>query len=448
MKLINKFTLWYLCIALTCTIFGTVITYYTIKNKMDNAAIDRLVTINHIAADKIGSGQSWDSSVLGRKVQVRELSAPPTDRKTVISKSESSYPGSQKKEYRITVNSFFNINNKNYSITSFGYVIQSEHLLSGIEGTIVWKWLLILSLIAISARLVSKIILSPFKETLRAIELFNIRHKEKIKLPVTNTKEFKELNSFVKGMTDKAVDEYISLKEFTENASHELQTPVAVMKVKLELLAESAITDEQAVIITEVQESLEKLSRINSSLVLLTRLENHEYATNEPIRFCKLINETLDSYRELLEMKSISLSKKVATSVYVSLNPVLGQLLLNNLVSNAIRHNAGEGIIDVELTHEALIIQNTGAEPGVPTSELFQRFKKGNQSGKSIGIGLAIVKQICDIHQFQVEYNYANGLHVIRIGFKEIQPDTLLAPAVVHTVQDFHLHPQPSLATD
>src|ERR1700712_859594 len=154
MKLINKFTLWYLCIAFACTIFGTVITYYSIKNKMDNAAIDRLVTINHIAADKIRSGQSWDSSVLGRKVQVRELTAPPTDDKTQISKSESSYPGSQKKEYRITVNSFFNIHNKNYSVTSFGYVIQSEHLLSGIEGTIVWKWLLILSLIAISARLV------------------------------------------------------------------------------------------------------------------------------------------------------------------------------------------------------------------------------------------------------------------------------------------------------
>jgi two-component system, OmpR family, sensor kinase len=446
MKLINKFTLWYLCIALTCTVFSTVITFYSIKSKMDNAAIDRLLTINQMAADKIRSGISWDSSILGRKVLVQFLNKPLPDQKTAISKSESTYPGSQKKEYRITVSSFIPINNKNYSITSFGYVIQSEHLLSGIEGTIIWKWLLILSLIAISARLVSKIILSPFKETLRAIDLFNIRHKEKIQLTTTNTKEFKELNSFVKAMTDKAVDEYVSLKEFTENASHELQTPVAVMKVKLELLAESAITDEQALIITEVQESLEKLSRINSSLVLLTRLENHEYSTHEPIRFCTLINETLDSYKELLEMKDISLTKKVASGIFVALNPMLGQLLMNNLISNAIRHNTGEGIIHVELTHEALLITNTGVEPNVPTSELFRRFKKGNQSGKSIGIGLAIVKQICDIHHFDIDYTFESGLHILRIGFKEITANSQVSSIILQSETSMAVKTAPSLS--
>jgi signal transduction histidine kinase len=446
MKLINKFTLWYLCIALTCTVFSTVITFYSIKSKMDNAAIDRLLTINQIAAEKIRSGIEWDSSVLGRKVLVQELTNPLPAKKTTISKSESSYPGSQKKEYRIAVSSFTSINNKNYNITSFGYVIQSEHLLSGIEGTIIWKWILILSLIAISARLVSRIILSPFKETLKAIDLFNIRNKEKIQLPHTNTREFKELNCFVKSMTDKAVDEYISLKEFTENASHELQTPVAVMKMKLELLAESAITDEQALIITEVQESLEKLSRINSSLALLTRLENHEYATHEPLRFCKLINETLDFYRELMEMKSISLTKNVATDVNVSLNPMLGQLLLNNLLSNAIRHNTREGKIRVELTHEALIIQNTGAEPNVSTTELFRRFKKGNQSDKSIGIGLAIVKQICEIHHFDIDYTFQKGMHILRVGFKEINANSRLSSTAPQTEPGFPEISAPSLS--
>src|SRR5450631_1937781 len=105
MKLVNKFTLWYLCIAMTCTVVGTAITFYTIKSKMDNAAINRLVTINHLAAEKISSGLAWDSSILGRRVEVRELNAPLPKEKYTVSKSESSYPGSQKKEYRITVNS-------------------------------------------------------------------------------------------------------------------------------------------------------------------------------------------------------------------------------------------------------------------------------------------------------------------------------------------------------
>lgn len=426
MKLINKFTLWYLCIAMTCTLVGTAITFYSIKSKMDNAAIERLVTINHLAAERVNSGSSWDSSILGRRVEVRELTTPIPKEEYTVSKSESSYPGSPKKEYRITVKSFLKTNRGNYEITSFGYVIQSEHLLSGIEGTIFWKWLIILSLIAITARLVSRIILSPFKKTLKAMEQFTLRQKEKIQLPSTNTREFIELNRFVKEMTDKAMDEYISLKEFTENASHELQTPVSVMKMKLDLLAESALTDEQALLITGAQESLEKLSRINSSLVLLTRLENNAFAAVESIRFCELINQTLDSYKELMEMKSLSMTKKVAKSVYITGNSSLVQLLLNNLMSNAIRHNIKNGSIEVLLTHNELVVKNTGVEPSSPTAELFQRFKKGNQSSQSIGIGLAIAKQICEIHKFNIQYTYENGWHILTIGFKEIGTSSIM----------------------
>ncbi len=109
MKLVNKFTLWYLSIAMTCTVVGTAITYYTIKNKMDDAAFDRLVTINHLAAEKIRAGGAWDSSILGRRVEIHPLQSPLPKEKNKVIKSESSYPGSQKKEYRITVNSFIEI---------------------------------------------------------------------------------------------------------------------------------------------------------------------------------------------------------------------------------------------------------------------------------------------------------------------------------------------------
>ena len=425
MKLINKFTIWYLCIALTCTIVGTAITFYSIKAKMDDAAIDRLITINGLAAERIKTGKLYDSSILGRKVIVHQLENALPSVANQIAKSESTYPGSQKKEYRITVESFYKINKRNYSITSFGYVIQSENLLAGLESTILWKWLLILSLIAVSARLVSRIILSPLKQTLKVLEDFNLRKKAKIDLPLTTTKEFNELNVFVKNMTDKAVEEYISLKEFTENASHELQTPVAVMGMKLELLAESAITDEQALLIRDIQDSVEKLSRINSSLVLLTRLENHEYAATGPIRFCRLISQTLDSYAELMQMKSLTLTRNVMSRVFVQMHPMLCQLLLNNLISNAIRHNVEGGTIHVELLTDTLTIRNSGPEPSVPTNELFQRFKKGNQSSKSIGIGLSIVKQICEMRGLTVSYDFIKGYHVIIVRFTGIPGEEL-----------------------
>ena len=145
-------------------------------------------------------------------------------------------------------------------------------------------------------------------------------------------------------------------------------------------------------------------------------------------------------------MKSISLTKNVASDVNVSLNPMLGQLLLNNLLSNAIRHNMREGKIRVELTHEALIIQNTGFEPNVPTSELFRRFKKGNQTDKSIGIGLAIVKQICEIHHFDIDYTFQTGMHILRVGFKEINSNSRHVSAAAQPETVLLENPAPSLS--
>jgi signal transduction histidine kinase len=419
MKLVNKFTLWYLSITLACTLVGSVITYYSIKDKIDSAAIGRLKSINRLAADKVKSGELKDSIVQGRRVWVNELTGPLPAKSFELTEVKSTDPVSGKVEYILTVNSFFSINNKNYRIACYGYTSKADQVLSGLKSSILWKWAFILFLITISGSMVSRIVLAPFNKTLKAIEVFNLRKKEKIQLPPTNTREFNQLNNFLKSMTDKAVDEYIALKEFTENASHELQTPVSVMGTKLELLAESAITPEQAQLICDIQGSLDKMSRINSSLVLLTRLENHEFAAKDSLRFCKLINESLDSYKELIEMKSLTLTKRIAGGVYVELNAMLGHLLLNNLIGNAIRHNKPGGTMDVELTHRFLVIKNTGEKPSIPTEELFQRFRKSNQTSESIGIGLAIVKQICEIHQFEISYTYVNGYHCVEIQFRE-----------------------------
>jgi signal transduction histidine kinase len=180
---------------------------------------------------------------------------------------------------------------------------------------------------------------------------------------------------------------------------------------------ESDIGDEQAVLIAEMHNALEKLSRIHSSLTLLTKLDNHEYDVKEPVCFSDSLTETLASFGELMEMKALVLHTRIEERVTLTLHGSLAELLLNNLVSNAIRHNHAGGTIDVLLNRMGLVIGNTGAAPSMPTSELFGRFKKGNGSGDSIGIGLAIVKQICDLHHFTVAYEWLDGHHLVSIGF-------------------------------
>ena len=380
-------------------------------------------------------------------------------------------PEFQANEYRLVVTSYYMINGSHYRVTSYSFIPSFYQLLPGVVDSFKWILLLLLVLVVISGGLISKYILAPFKRTLRVIQSFDLKQKEPIHLSGTQTAEFRELNEFVKKMADKAQEDYQSLKEFTENASHELQTPTAIIRGKLDLLMESDIRDEQAILIAEIQNALERLSRIHSSLTLLTKLENQEYEAKDPVLISRLMREALNSFEELIQMKSLALYTDIEEKVYVPLHVSLADLLLTNLISNAIRHNAppmgkgggagqedeksrgaghdvgsavgdvgsgvggdgggashevAQGVIYVRLNREGIVIANTGREPQVPTEELFERFKKGNPGSDSIGIGLAIVRQICDLSHFDIVYHFRSGYHILAISFVSRHPASKL----------------------
>jgi signal transduction histidine kinase len=160
------------------------------------------------------------------------------------------------------------------------------------------------------------------------------------------------------------------------------------------------------------------------------------------VSISNLTRETLAAFDELIQMKSIDLQVRIEKGVYIPLHLSLADLLLTNLISNAIRHNdvpvgtegdarnervgATKGLIRVELTQEGLVVINTGREPGIPTRELFERFKKGNSGSDSIGIGLAIVRQICELSHFDIDYQYHSGLHMLAVSFLPKAPASKL----------------------
>jgi signal transduction histidine kinase len=222
-------------------------------------------------------------------------------------------------------------------------------------------------------------------------------------------------------MTDKAVDEYVAIKEFSENASHELQTPVAILRNKVEMLSETYISEEQAVLLGDMQNAIEKLSKIHRSLTLLAKLENNEYTVSEQIKFCKIAKDVLAAYEDRIGMKNISVKTSIDKSIMLKIHPVLADMLMNNLLGNAVRHNVQDGSIEVVLTQKKLVVKNTGLPPVMPTEELFKRFKKSNQCSDSVGLGLAIVKQICDVSGFGISYSYKNQLHILQVDFQPKQ---------------------------
>ncbi|WP_454802874.1 sensor histidine kinase [Mucilaginibacter phyllosphaerae] len=412
MKLVDKFTLCFLLIFFIVTPISIYSTHYSIKQRIDNVEIERLSKVNNEVSLQLRSGISTDKYSQGRPISINRFSGDLPKEKTLIEKQNY-----DQGDCRITVSSFYTIKGVNYKISSYNYVTQSSQILRGMLPVSLIKSLLMVVAVLIAARMLSRNILSPFNESLAQMQKFNLRKKKPLVLAQSNTKEFKELNLLLKSMTDMAITEYGLVKEFSENASHELQTPLAVLRSKLELLADTDIQGDQAILIGDMQHAIEKMARINHSLLLLTKLENQEYEATENISFAGHIKSILGFYEDRIQMKELSLNTQISDDISLKIHPALADLLFDNLLGNAIRHNIKNGIINIKANQEVFIIENTGVAPVIPTNELFERFKKSDQCGESIGLGLAIVKQICELNKFDVKYTYRDGIHSLKVGF-------------------------------
>lgn len=147
----------------------------------------------------------------------------------------------------------------------------------------------------------------------------------------------------------------------------------------------------------------------------------HSYQTKQSVDLSKLVQDDLVMFEELIQIKSITLKTELAEQVRVIINPAMADILLINLLNNAIRHNKEDGAMGINLTSARLIIEHTGLPLQVPTELLFQRFKKNNQSSDSIGLGLAIVKQICDLNHFDIQYRYEEPWHRLVVDFYPVR---------------------------
>jgi len=258
----------------------------------------------------------------------------------------------------------------------------------------------------------------PFHHTLEELKQFNLSSKNKLMLPQTDINEFKELNETARSMTQKVSNDYELLKNFTENASHEIQTPLAIIKNKIELLSQSEnLTNMQIHSIQSMSDAASRLSKLNQSLLLLTKIENRQFKNTENVNLSFVINHCIENFEELNALKNICIEKNITDDIFIEMNESLAEILVSNIIINAIKHNCPGGTIKIELDTGSLAVSNTGIPPQLNTTELFERFKKDSSSGDSLGLGLSIVKTICDTYEFTVSYNYKDGMHVVKINF-------------------------------
>ena len=340
----------------------------------------------------------------------------PVDRKFSTVKIYSN----EEKEYITTRQLIFSIKvaDKTYKVN----ILKSQEETEDLVKLILLITLIIVLLLLIILFLVNRFLLSrlwkPFNSTIDELKKFNLSGKEKPQLKDSSINEFKELNEAVTIMAGHVSREYNTLKVFTENASHEMQTPLAVINSKLDvLIQDESINEQQMNQLQGIYQALDRLSKLNYSLLLLTRIGNNQFTQTENIPLDKVVKEKLIQFEELTESRRLKVTTDITPAI-ICCNKELLDILLNNLLNNAIRYNLENGEIFILVSTNKMVIANSSSIPALDEKLVFQRFYRHNDTQQEgNGLGLSIVKQICSVAGFSIEYLYQDSRHQFHIHF-------------------------------
>lgn len=309
-----------------------------------------------------------------------------------------------------------NILGKNYVIQIESSMIEKEDLIKTILFIQLGLFLfLLLGAVGINY-FINKNVLKPFYGSLTFLQQFNLESTIEEPLEMPKIVEFKQLNQSIQQLTTSVRKAYFSQKEFIENASHELQTPLTTLKFKLELLLqEQNLSQNQSLLISDMYKVIEYMDELNKNLLLLSKIENGQFASTEAVNITDVVNEVEEDLSLIIESKSQSIRKTFsAENIFLNSNKMLLKILVNNLVLNALQYSEVNAIIYISADNNMLKVCNPGKPINLSTDKIFSRFNK-KFFGKGSGLGLSIVKTISELYNYKVSYEYSSGNHIFKL---------------------------------
>lgn len=349
----------------------------------------------------------------------------------IISPTSPETGGDFKDEYRDTLmymeneaeyepvrllESVFQQDGSYYKIKVITSMVEEDDLRKELFFSLLWLYAgLVLTIILINTFLQKKA-WSPFYKLLNRLDKFRIERDSEIKYEETKIEEFRLLNTRVNSLLQKSVETYNSQKEFIENASHELQTPLAISINKLELMAENSnLTPQQMEELGTVLSSLESLTRLNKSLLLLSRIENRQFEAEETINWNELVKNVVAEFEDFAAHQQLKILISEEGHITKSGNKGLAGILISNLLRNALIHTSSGTSVEVEITPVKISFKNPGLKT-LQKEKIFSRFQ-GTQKSNSSGLGLAISKAIAEKLDLDLTYNFHEAKHIFVIDF-------------------------------
>lgn len=311
---------------------------------------------------------------------------------------------------------FVNVHGKPYRIVVVQSKVETEELVKVIFLITLGLIVVLLAALFFLNRILLSNIWKPFYKILGQLKAFNLAENRSIKTVPSGIDEFSELDVAVNLMAERVKDDYQALKAFTENASHELMTPISVINSKLDTFVQTGeFSDVQSKLLNDMYASVTRLTRLNKSMLLLAKIENGLIADKQDLNLKTLVKEALNQFEDSIIARQISIESHLDDKP-LQASLLLMEVLISNLISNALRHNKSGGFISIKLDHLELQVSNSSNANKLNTDNLFRRFQKSALSEGS-GLGLTISKQICDMYGFGLNYIHLNGVHRFIVNF-------------------------------
>jgi signal transduction histidine kinase len=401
-------------------IAGAVFLYFTIKRVVYEQIDNSLTTEKMIIQDQIEQTDTipdFEAS-FGHQIEVRILNAPLREFQAINDTLVSDTISGEKLPFRYLYYAGNTDRNKGYTIRIMQTLSEKKELLEAIS---LYVFFLFLSLLLISILLnflISRKLWKPFYVTVDKAEKFDIQSDKPIDLPETNINEFRQLNMVLDQMTRKMRNDYLNLKEYNENAAHEIQTPLAIIRSKLEILMQRKELKKDSInLIKSIDEATTRLLKLNHGLLLISKIDNFYFQEEKEISLKRIIENSIINYKEIMQLKKIIVEVEAINPAIVKMNEILAEVLISNLISNAVRYNINGGFIKCFINSGFLTILNSGAPLKTDPDLLFHRFHKANENPQSVGLGLSIVKKIADTYKMKITYTFTKNIHELRLDY-------------------------------
>ncbi len=409
-RLLKKTSRIFLLTGLVLALLSSTALYFYTKYQLENEVEEVLFSTEARVESALKSGR-----IVGSLPPVTEISEAEVLREKFLKDTVIYDPSQDEMELFRELSVYRKINGKNYQITIREMVVESEDFLFAIVlSNLTIFGLAFIFLFYFNTTRNLKL-WSPFFKNLEQMKSFSLTSKEPLHLVDSDVLEFSELKTEIETLTDKVKSDYENLKQFTEDVSHEMQTPLAIIQAKIDnLINEQEISDKQFEQVTSIQKDIQRLKQLNKRITTLTKIDNNQFINIENVNLTELINEKVENFKEL---QMTNLFHVPTDELQVSMDAYLADILINNLISNAVKYSKNEDVISIITNKSILVISNFGEQAIAHPEKIFQRFYRESNGNQSTGLGLAIVKKVCDLYGFKISYRFEGKLHVFSIDF-------------------------------